>query len=243
MKHKLHHYLFGLVLIGLMTGCSISSGLSLRGSGDVITLEYDFTDFDRVAAGFAFNVDIRQGESFSVVVRVDDNLEQYLEVVQEDDILRIGLELDQNYNFRRVTLEAVVTMPSLSGVSISGTSSGTITGFSSTHALDVNVSGASSLSGDIEAGDASIEVSGSSRLTLTGSAEDVIIHASGSSVVDLENFPVTNANIDLSGASQTTVLTHGRLDVEASGGSTVYYLGDPTLGTTHTSGGSSIERK
>ena len=134
-------------------------------------------------------------------------------------------------------------MPSLVGVAISGTSSGTITGFSSDHMLDVNVSGASSLSGDIEAGDTSIEASGSSQLTLTGSAEDVIIHASGSSVVDLEDFPVANADLDLSGASQITVLTNGRLDVEASGGSTVYYLGDPTLGTTHTSGGSSIERK
>jgi hypothetical protein len=243
MISKLHHCLFGLVLISVMTGCSISSGLSLRGSGDVITLEYGFTDFDRVAAGFAFNVDIRQGESFSVVVRVDDNLEQYLEVVQEDDILRIGLELDQNYNFRRVTLEAVVTMPSLSGVSISGTSSGTITGFSSTHALDVNVSGASSLNGDIEAGNTSINVSGSSQLTLAGSAGDVSINASGSSVVDLEDFPVDNADVVLSGASQTTVFTDGRLDTEASGGSTVYYVGDPTLGTTHTSGGSSIESK
>jgi hypothetical protein len=243
MISKLRYSLFGLVLIGVITGCSISSGLSLRGSGDVIALEYDFTDFDWVAAGYAFNVDIRQGDSFSVVVRIDDNLEQYLEVVQEDDILRIGFDFDQSYNFRRVTLEAVVTMPSLSGVSISGTSSGTITGFSSAEALDVNVSGASSLSGDIEAGDASIEVSGSSQLTLTGSAEDVIISASGSSVVDLEDFPVANASADLSGASQTTVFTNGRLDVEASGGSTVYYLGDPTLGTTHTSGGSSIERK
>jgi hypothetical protein len=243
MQSKFHHCLFGLVLIALVAGCTPASGITLRGSGNVITLEYDFTDFDWVAAGYYFEVDIQQDEAFSVVIRIDDNLEQYLEVVKEEGILKIGLEHDQNYHFRKGTLEAVVTLPVLAGVSVSGISSGTITGFISTRALDVDVSGVSSLSGDIEAGDTSIDVSGSSRLTLTGSAGDVSIQASGSSVVDLEDFPVANANVDLSGASQTTVFTNGRLDVEASGGSTVYYLGDPTLGTTHTSGGSSIERK
>jgi hypothetical protein len=131
----------------------------------------------------------------------------------------------------------------LTGVSVSGVSSATITGFRSTLALEVNVSGISSLSGDIEAGDASIDVSGSSQLALTGSAEAVSIQASGSSVVELAKFTVVDADVHISGSSEVTVFASGRLDGEATGGSTIFYLGDPTLGRTHTSGGSSILAK
>ncbi len=67
--------------------------------------------------------------------------------------------------------------------------------------------------------------------------------ASGSSDVDLSDFPVADAGIDASGASTVTVNPSGRLDVEASGASNVYYLGEPSLGTIDTSGASSVEPK
>jgi len=80
-------------------------------------------------------------------------------------------------------------------------------------------------------------------VTLNGSAEDVSINASGSSELDLTMFPADDADVHTSGSSQVTVHASGRLDAEVSGSSRIYYLGDPTLGRTHTSGSASIERK
>ena len=97
--------------------------------------------------------------------------------------------------------------------------------------------------GDIEAGDASFDLSGSSDATLTGSGQDVTIDVSGASKIDLAEFPVADAKVDASGASQVTVNPSGRLDVNASGASHVYYLGSPSLGTIDTSGSSTVERK
>jgi hypothetical protein len=58
----------------------------------------------------------------------------------------------RSYNVRRATMEAAVTMPELTGVELSGASRGTVTGFRSTQALDVDLSGSSSLRGNNEAG-------------------------------------------------------------------------------------------
>ena len=69
------------------------------------------------------------------------------------------------------------------------------------------------------------------------------IDASGASSVDLGGFPVNDANVEASGASNVTVNARGKLDVNASGASHVYYLGSPTLGKVDTSGASSIKRK
>ena len=69
------------------------------------------------------------------------------------------------------------------------------------------------------------------------------IDASGATDVNLADFPVNHANVEASGASDVPVNASGRLDVDASGASHVYYLGSPRLGKVDTSGGSSIQRK
>jgi hypothetical protein len=56
-------------------------------------------------------------------------------------------------------------MPALSGVEASGASQVTLAGFDSSQTLRVVASGASSVEGDIRAGDVSMEASGASTVT------------------------------------------------------------------------------
>lgn len=243
MKGKLLALGFAFLLVPVLAGCTLLPEVSIAGSGRVVTQEFTLTGFDKVDVSHAFKVDISQGDTFSVVIRIDDNLVEYLEVVKRGSTLKIGLKPARRYGIRNATLEAQVTMPELTGLDLSGASHAIITGFKSTKALDVDLSGASHLRGDIEAGNASFDLSGASDVTVSGSAQDVTIDASGASSVDLGGFPVNDANVKASGASNVTVNASGKLDVEASGASHVYYLGSPTLGKVDTSGASSIERK
>jgi hypothetical protein len=217
-------------------------GTTVRGSGNVVTQVETITGFDKVDISHAFEVDISQGDAFSVVVRADDNLVEYLQVVKEGNTLQIGL-VPNPPNIQSATLQAEVTMPELAGLDIRGAAHAAITGFKPTETFVVLVSGASHLRGDLEADDVSFAVGGSSEVVLTGSAQNVTIEAEGSSDVDLADFPVVDANVKAGGASQVTVNVSGRLDVDASSASHVYYLGSPTLGKMDTSGSSSIEQK
>ena len=243
------HILFTLiVMVPLVSACCglpdlsgliPASGDVIEGSGTLVTEEFDLSGFDKVDVSHAFTADITQGDTFSVVVSIDDNLVQYLRVEKQGSTLKTGLDSSRNYLATHATAE--VTMPELTGLALSGASHGTVTGFTSANALEVDVSGASHLSGDVEAGDARLDVSGASHATLTGSGQDVTIDASGASHVDLADFPVADANVEASGASHVTLNSSGRLDVDASGASHVTYLGRPTLGSIDTSGGSSVE--
>jgi hypothetical protein len=239
-----------VVAVPLLTACcpipDISalipaSGEFLEGSGTLVTEEFALTGFDRVDASHAFTVNITQGDDFSVVVSIDDNLAQYLRVEKQGSTLRIGLDPRRNYRNTHTTAE--VTMPELTGLELSGATHGTVSGFDSTEGLRVQVSGASHLNGDVQAGDARFDVSGASHVTLSGSAGGLAIDASGASHVDLADFPVADADVEASGASTVTVNASGRLDARASGASHVKYLGSPSLGTVDTSGASSIEPK
>jgi hypothetical protein len=229
-----------LVVAALLAGCGT---VSLTGSGNVVTQEEAITGFDRVDASQGFQVDVSQGDTFRVVIRVDDNVVEHLEVAKKGDTLRIGLKQNRSYRLKNVTLEAEVTMPALVRLDLSGGSHATLTGFASTEDFNADLSGGSHLRGDIEAGDANFDLSGGSHLTLGGSAQDLRLDASGGGQIDLGNFPVVDANVELSGGGRATVNPSGRLDVDASGGSHVTYVGNPTLGDIDTSGGASVERE
>jgi hypothetical protein len=228
------------VVVALLSACNPNG--TLFGSGKVVTQEVAASNFDRVEVGGAFRVDIRQAESYSVAIRIDDNLVQCLDVYASGGTLHIGLK-SECWVSGATTMEAQVTMPTLTGMNLSGASHGTITGFKSSKDLTVEVSGASSLQGDIEAGNMRLNVSGASQLTLTGTGGNLTAEASGASHIDLEGLPIKDASVELSGASSATVYPSGRIDVGASGASHLYYLGSPTLGRVETSGASSIEGK
>jgi hypothetical protein len=250
-----------LLLSALLMGCMVSAqstgpgaprflldklaggGERVYGSGRIVTEDFDIRGFSKLEISHAFNVEVIQSSSYEVAVRVDEKLQQHLRIEKRGDTLVIGLKPYRSYNLRSVTMEAEVRMPDLRGIDASGASDVRISGFSSVKDFEVDLSGASYLDGEITARYVRIEVSGASRVRLQGSAEDLRLNASGASNLDLEDFPVRDADIELSGASEAEVVLNGTLDIDASGASRLYFGGSPIMGRVDLSGASSIKRR
>jgi hypothetical protein len=213
----------------------------LVGSGNLETEEYTFANFTGVEISSAFEFEIRQSSSYSINITADDNVIDYVQVAQDGETLKIRLGTVPG--LRLVTLRASVTMPQLRGLTVSGASRGTVSDFSSSEALDITVSGASRVTGDITAGDIVFDVSGASTVQLEGSADNMVAVVSGASTCNLADFPVYDANVNVSGASTGTINLNGTLDANVSGASTLLYIGDPMMGTIDVSGASTISKK
>lgn len=211
------------------------------GSGEIVTEERDFIEFTIVEVGWGFEVEINQSESYSISITADDNMLDHIEVSRSNNKLTIGLKW--GYGYQNVTLRAKITMPELHELQLSGGTCGTIEGFSTTHEFVLELSGGSSLTGSFTtSGDAKFTLSGGSHLIkLDGGANNLRTSASGGSDLNLLDFSVHNATVSLSGGSQTNIKLDGRLDAELSGGSNIRYIGDPTMGTIETSGGSTVD--
>jgi len=214
---------------------------ALIGSGNLETEEYAFTNFTKVEISSAFEFEIQQSSSYNISVTADDNVMEYVQVSQVGQTLKIGLGTVTWLG--PVTLRASVTMPQLSGLTVSGASHGTVSDFSSTEDLDITVSGASRVTGDIIAGNVEFDISGASTIQLEGSANDMVASVSGVSSFNLDDFTVNNADVNFSGASSGTVNLNGRLDANLSGVSRLSYIGEPTMGTINTSGASTLSKK
>ena len=213
----------------------------LIGSGNLETEVYAFTDFTEVEVSSAFEFEIEQSSSYSINVTADDNIMEYVRVSQDGQTLKIGLRTVMWLG--PVTLKVSVTMPELSGLDVSGASRGTVSDFSSNEDLDITVSGASRVTGDLVAGNVDFDISGASTIELEGSASDMVADVSGASSFKLDDFTVNNANVDFSGASSGTINLNGRLDADLSGASRLWYIGEPTMGDIDTSGVSTLSKK
>ena len=250
---------FALTIIAavLLAGCS-TIGYYV-GVGSTVTKEYDYKDYTDLEISYAFQFEISQSSSYSLTVSTHENLLDHLDIYQSGKTLIIRLKPG---SYSNADAKATVALPELERLVVSGASRGTVSGFKSTHDLNLKVSGASRLNMNIEAGATNIDVTGASNISgnlkaldtrlmvsgashceLSGSAGFTSIEASGASRVDSDGFQLRDASIKLSGASRATINTNGNLNIDATGASTLNYLGNPILNKVNVSGASKINNK
>jgi hypothetical protein len=169
-----------LFLGAMLVGCA---QLTDTGSGNVVTHEEAITGFDRLDISEGFNVDISQGDEFSVVIRVDDNFEEYLQVGKDSD----------------ATLQAEITMPELVGLDLSGGSRASVSGSGEDIAIDASGGSGADLA-SFNVMNANVDASGGSQVTVNVSGT-LNVDASGGSQVSYLGNPTLGV-IDTSGGAQ-----------------------------------------
>jgi len=231
-------------------------------TGSVVTREMDFSDFANVEVDCAFRVEITHSDSYRVTVTANKKLFDHIDVTKSGNTLRVSLKLFHLRFYMRPILEVRIAMPILNRLRLAGATRSMVRGFSSQEGLDLNLSGASRLDVDMEAGEAKCEVSGASRVSgsmkvgdaeftlsgasraeLSGSANNVILSAWGASKLDLADFTLNDASVHLKGASRAMINVNGKLDLDMSGASRLNYIGDPTLRDVSVSGASRLRHR
>jgi hypothetical protein len=254
--------LFSLIAVTVLVGLSVSGCYAIGvgyGTGPIIEKTYDIQDFTEIEASSSFTIEVRQSNDYSVVVSTHENIIDHLDVVLSGDTLKLRLKPG---SYAHTDLKAIISTPELHGFTISGASKGDIQGFQSDADFDLNVSGASRLNLDMQTGKTNVEISGASRVTgrliardiqfevsgasrceLSGSAGDTHIKVSGASQTLLASFPIYNADLEVSGASRATISTDSVLNVNVSGASSVEYTGSPTLNKVSVTGASRLNNR
>jgi hypothetical protein len=243
-----------LLVITLLTGCS-RLGL-VTGKGNIVALAYNFSNFSKIEAGSAFEIEITPSDTYDVAITTYENILDYVDISVTDNTLKIKLKSGKYANIRP---KATVKMPVLDRVILSGASRGSAKGFKITQDLEIsesrassleidfqannavlNISGASKLEGHLEATSLKMDVSGASRAELNGSANNLTLTVSGASQANLTDLPLQIADANISGASRGNITVNGKLNIDLSGASSLTYGGNPALGNVSVTGASSL---
>ncbi len=234
-------------------------------SNSPVTNTFEFTDFTRLDIQTAYNVQVIQAATYSISITSSKALVDYLSVTKTEDTLTIKLQPHHQFTdflLMRKTLKVKIMMPAIHSIDLSGVSVCSVKGFKSTKNLNLNISGASSMTLDnIETGNTNIIVSGASRLEgkvkaenlefdisgaskveLDGEAEDIKLVSSGASNVNLQEFTSQTATVMLSGASRATVDVRKLLNGSLTGASSLFFLNNPEV-EVEVQGASTVKHK
>jgi len=176
-----------------------------------VMLEYGFRDFTEISVPTVFNVIVTQGAEYSVEVVVDAEASDRIEVTQIGSRLNIALAMA---NGSIETLDAIITMPVLELMDLTGVVNATLNDFNQSQ-MELRVDGVSRLTGNgLAIDNLTAEVSGVSQLNLGD------IHPIGFADINVSGVSQAILNMDV-GATLTGSVNTG----QGTGVSTLFYYG------------------
>jgi hypothetical protein len=198
--------------------------------------EFEVEGFNSLSVTEAMIITVTRGAEFSVRASGDIRNLDDLKVSKNGNVLEIQYA---NNRSRRHETVFEVTMPELTDIDLSAATAGTLVGFDSGADMTATLSGASSLSGQIQAGKFSAVALGASRFRMSGNAGQLNADLSGASAFDGLLFYTNSATAVVSGASTLKINVNQSLEVTVTGASSVIYRGSPLV-QANVSGGSTL---
>ena len=206
--------------------CINITTITKRGNGVLVTSERAVSVFERINISGTAIVRFHASDEFRVMLTVDENLDEYVEIVTRGNTLNIGTR-SGSFSFTQFVVD--VYAPTLSGVSVSGSGS-----FENAEKLIIptfgaNVAGSGKITGKIESENFSANISGSGRVEVLGSSQNANINISGSGRFIGNEFIANNARVSVSGSGSVNVHATGNLNANISGSGSIRYQGNPRV--------------
>ncbi|MBC5994170.1 head GIN domain-containing protein [Pontibacter cellulosilyticus] len=210
----------------------------LKGNGNIQTQDRNVSGFTGIDVSGGFYVEITQGSNESLKLEADENLLSNIKTEVRNGVLHI-------YNDKSLSnskgMKAYITVKELNKVDISGGVKVVGNSTFKTNTMKLDMSGGSKVVLAIEAKELRADMSGASKVELKGKADNLVMEMSGASSVDAADFQAKDVKIGASGASKVKVHADKTLHIDASGASSVYYKGSPSI-TSETSAAARISR-
>ena len=227
-------------LVVVFTSCS-KIGNRISPSSNITTVERTVDSYNKLDVSDAFNVVVTfSEEEESVFVEANDNLHQYIQIDNSNNALRVKMANNITLSGKEAILNIFIKTKNISAFYISGASQLKLDNLLSTDNVEIDLSGASSMRGEIQVDEMRVELSGSSILSLNGESNILDLSFSGASTMNDFDFKTNNLNADLSGASNVSLEVNNKLEVDASGASNVFYKGNGIVYSQSLTGASQI---
>ena len=256
---KRHILIIVAALIAMpLVSCTINvdgntfGGESIKGNGNIMTRTYEVGAFDEISVSLPATINFTTADDYSCVVRVDENLFEYLDIkVKNGELYLCRQEKDRNTRLKATEFVIEVTAPSLEDINLAG--SGTFNVLSPLKAkemeinvagsgdvlfeelvvvkeIDANVAGSGSLVfANLEADKFDGNIAGSGDLNVeTGVVREAEVTVAGSGDCDL-SCDVIDLEVDIAGSGDITAKVSNSIKYNIMGSGSISYFGNPVV--------------
>ena len=191
-----------------------------KGSGNIVKQDRTLPAFTAIEVGSAFYVKLSQGNPAMVTIETDDNYIDKVKTEVNNDRLEITTSGLNNPS----ALKVYITVPDLKDIEISGAAKIESTGNLNFSNLNLDASGASKATIEIESQLLKSDISGAARAVLSGKATEHITNVSGAAKLDAYKLSTITTTADVSGAAKAQVYASSNLNAEVSGAGALLYI-------------------
>jgi hypothetical protein len=203
----------------VLPGCGAGQPGATAGSGVAAAQVRTVARFSGVDLTGSSNVTVTVGPRQSVVVHADRNLLRHITTRVVAGVLEIGTT---GRFTTKVPMNVVVSVPSLTGLELSGSGQVTATGISA-RAL-------------------SVSLPGSGSFDLSGTVTRLDVTLGGSGQAQLSRLTARDVHAELTGSGRIQVTATASLDAAVPGSGTISYGGDPAQVRRNVTGSGSVDR-
>jgi uncharacterized Zn-binding protein involved in type VI secretion len=232
-------FLAGMSCNFLNRGLEQIGGTDIKLSGETRSENRPVSGFTRVQLDGIGDLEIKFGNSESLVVEADENLLPYIVTEVKGDTLIIRMKEDVRIINMISDVNYTLTAQSLESIELNGLGNITVDPVN-TEALEITLDGSGSITIDELVGDSlTSNLNGLGSLTINGgkvTGQDVTLAGAGS--YQAGDMVSENAAISLTGLGSATVWVTGILDAELTGAGSLDYYGKPQATVNDTGLGS-----
>ena len=225
----------------LFFSCDIIGGERVNGNGNITTENREAGNFKNVSSSGPMDVVVTQSPNYSVQIKGDENLLQYITTNTDGNTLKIKIK--QGYTLHtEKSLEIHISAPAFNDISLGG--SGNITSentLTSSDKMNFDVSGSGNIDVKIDAPAVESHSSGSGDLSFNGKATEADMSVSGSGDIHCFGLTTQHTIITINGSGNADVYATKQLDVKVNGSGDVRYKGGASV-DSHINGSGSASK-
>jgi len=230
-----------LALLGALglplSGCG---DWGVDGNGDRVDEAREVAAFTRVRSDCDLDVQVAQGDTQSLTVSIDSNLQELVQTRVDGDTLYLDLTDDVGDVVHGP--HVLITVPELTAAKLAGSGTLTVAFDEPELPLDLYLSGSGELSFKGTTAAVGAFLSGTGDLRLEGETSDVEMKLSGSGSIRGKNLTASSAAIMLSGSGSVSANVQDSVTVALSGSGQVDLFGDATLDSYRDTGSGELVR-
>lgn len=241
MKYLFAFFVTALLLLSV--SCSIVGGEKVNGDGNIVTNARAVGEFNSVEADGAVELILATGNTGNKVeVKVDQNLQSYVKVKVEGEVLKISQQ--SGYNLRPTDrIQVFVVAPYFRKLDVSGACQiKSEDRLYNSGELEISASGAGEVEMDLHAPKVILDLTGAGSVKLKGETQNFELQLSGAADAKCSELLSEYSKVDITGAGSAELFASVRLEATISGAGAVKYRGNPTFVTQHVSGAGSISK-
>ncbi|MEP6594437.1 MAG: head GIN domain-containing protein [Ginsengibacter sp.] len=201
--------------------------------------------FSAIKVAGSIDVYLSQGNSDAVAVSASEvKYRDKIKTEVTNGTLKIFFDGDKlSWNIGNKKLKAYVSFREIHSLEATGASTFKINGTISGTNLDVKLTGASDLMGDVKFSKLIAYINGASQVKISGRVDNIDINASGASDVKGYDLAADDCSVKATGASDIRITVNKEISVNATGASSIVYKGDAVMTNVHTTGASNVSKK